>query len=153
MSSRVRQSVLAVLAAMSVASSLWLVPAEAAGPAAKYSHAAVKATNKQRAKHDLRRLRQDDCLQRFATRWAKRMGRGVGLQHQSLRPIMRRCDLTMAGENIAVGYPGGRTVVRGWMNSKPHKANILRRQFRLLAIGAYRDRDGRWWSSQVFGRG
>lgn len=153
MHSRVPQS---VLAALVVATSLWIVPglapAEAAGPAAKYSKTAVKVTNKQRAKHDLRRLRSDDCLQRFANRWAKRMGRGVGLQHQRLRPIMRRCDLTMVGENIAVGYPGGRAVVRGWMGSKPHRANILRTRFRLLAVGAYRDGDGRWWSSQVFGR-
>lgn len=153
MFARGRQSVLAVLAVMSLTGALWLVPAEAAGPAARYANVAVKATNQHRADHDLRRLRQSDCLQRFATRWAKRMARGVGLQHQSLRPIMRRCDLTMAGENIAVGYPSGRAVVRAWMRSKSHRANILRPRFRIIAIGAFRDGDGRWWSSQVFGRG
>ena len=42
------------------------------------------------------------------------------------------------GENI--GWGGGelstpRAMVRGWMNSSGHKANILSRQFRYIGIG------------------
>jgi uncharacterized protein YkwD len=152
MSSGIRQSALVVLTVVALTGSLWLVPAEAGTPAGRYSGTAFAATNQHRTDRDLRALRQNACLQRFATRWAAKMGRGVGLEHQSLQPIMRRCDLTMAGENIAFGYPTGRAVVRGWMHSQGHRENILRPQFRLMAIGAYRDGDGRWWSSQVFGR-
>jgi len=59
----------------------------------------------------------------------------------------------MVGENIAMGYSSGRVVVnRGWMHSDGHRANILRREYRLMGIGAARDASGRWWASQVFGR-
>jgi uncharacterized protein YkwD len=65
---------------------------------------------------------------------------------------MRRCHLSWAGENIAVGYPTGWTVVnRGWMRSPGHRQNILRRQYRQMGLAAYRAH-GRWWVSQVFGR-
>ncbi len=127
-------------------------PAEARTPAERYSQAAFTATNDERVERDRAGLRQDACLQRFATGWARQMARTEQLVHQSLRPIARRCGLSYTGENIAYGYPTGRAVVSGWMNSPGHKENILRPQFRLMAIGAARDDDGQWWTSQVFGR-
>ena len=39
------------------------------------------------------------------------------MEHQQLGPIMRDCGLSAVGENVAYGYPNGRAVVRGWMNS------------------------------------
>ncbi len=42
------------------------------------------------------------------------------------------------GENLAWGAGGGstpRSIVRGWMNSPPHRANILNRRFRDLGMG------------------
>ncbi|MFC6342709.1 CAP domain-containing protein, partial [Nocardioides hankookensis] len=89
----------------------------------------------------------------FAERWARHMARTGRLVHQDLQPIARRCGLRMAGENIAYGYSSGRSVVnRGWMHSEGHRENILRPSYRLMGIGAARDRHGRWWTSQVFGR-
>ncbi|MBB3041137.1 CAP domain-containing protein [Nocardioides soli] len=150
----IRQSVLAALAAVVVATTLWLTPAQAKAPEARYADTAFSATNQQRTDRSLSRLRKQACLTGFAERWARSMARKGELVHQSLKPMLRRCDLTMVGENIAVGYPSGKAVVnRGWMHSSGHRANILRRQFRLMGIGAYRDDDGRWWVSQVFGRG
>jgi len=82
------------------------------------------------------------------------MARRGELVHQSLSPIMRRCHLSSSGENIAVGYTSGREVVdTGWMHSAGHRENILRPSYRLMGIGAHRDASGRWWVSQVFGRG
>ena len=43
----------------------------------------------------------------------------------------------LAGENIAWGLNSGREVVAKWMNSPGHKANILRRDFTAMGIGAY----------------
>lgn len=143
---------LVLLTALVATAVLWLVPAHAATPAERYAAAAVSATNARRVGHDLPRLRQHSCLQRFATRWARHMARTERLVHQDLGPILRRCGQSTVGENIAYGYPTGRAVVRGWMHSEGHRENILRPQFRLIAIGAARDDDGRWWSSQVFGR-
>jgi uncharacterized protein YkwD len=143
---------LVLLTALVPTAALWLVPAQAATPAERYAAAAVDATNARRAGHDQVRLRGDACLQRSAGRWARHMARTERLVHQDVSRIMRRCGLSTAGENIAFGYPTGRAVVREWMQSPPHRANILRPQFRLVAIGAARDDDGQWWTSQVFGR-
>ncbi|MET1133261.1 MAG: CAP domain-containing protein [Aeromicrobium sp.] len=147
---------LAVLATAVIACSAWLVPAGAAAPAASpastYADTAFRATNNQRVAHDRVKLRKDTCLTRLAQRWAKHMARTRELEHQDLDPVVDRCNLSWAGENIAMGYPTGRRVVRGWMNSPGHKANILRKQYRLMGIGAAKDKNGRWWSAQVFGR-
>jgi uncharacterized protein YkwD len=157
---RIRQSVLAVLGAIVVSSALWLAQAQTAAQTAArtavegYVDTAFTATNHQRTERGLDGLHHRRCLTRFAERWARHMARQGELVHQSLGPIMRRCDLSVAGENIAVGYPSGRAVVnRGWMHSAGHRENILRPSFRLMGIGAHRDGRGTWWVSQVFGRG
>ncbi len=73
--------------------------------------------------------------------------------HQSLGPILRQCGLSMVGENVAVGYPTGTSVVVvGWMNSPPHRENILRRPYRLIGLGARQSQEGTWYVSEVFGR-
>jgi uncharacterized protein YkwD len=145
-----------LLAAMALGVSLWLTPTYAvarANPAATYASASFKATNGHRVKRDRVRLHKSVCLTRMAKRWARHMARSGTLEHQGLGRISGHCGVGWVGENIAVGYRSGRGVVnRGWMHSSGHRQNILRPQYRLMGIGAYRDRDGRWWVSQVFGR-
>lgn len=142
-----------LVAALVLVTSSFLAPVHAA-PADRYAAAAFAATNQQRATHDRVRLREGACLTGFAERWARHMARSGRLVHQDLGPIMRRCGLRTAGENIAYGYASGAGVVnRGWMHSQGHRENILRPSYRLMGIGAARDRHGRWWVSQVFGRG
>jgi uncharacterized protein YkwD len=127
--------------------------ADAATPAARYSRAAVKATNAARHAHDLRRLRTDACLQRYAARQAGRMASQRRMYHQDLGVPMRACGLSMAGENVAYGYRTGRGVVRnGWMRSPGHRANILQPRYRILAVSARKGGDGRWYACQLFGR-
>jgi uncharacterized protein YkwD len=143
---------LVLLTATVLGASLGLVPAQAApSPDERYAGVAFKATNERRADRDLRRLRETACLDRMAERWARHMARTGRMVHQDLGPVLDRCGLSMVGENIARGYPTGRAVVRGWMGSPPHRANILRPQYRLMGIGAARGH-GQWWSSQLFGR-
>ena len=73
--------------------------------------------------------------------------------HQALGPILRKCHLSLAGENLALGYASGRKVVRqGWMRSAPHRANILERRYRLMAIAARKTQSGLWVAVQLFGR-
>ena len=52
------------------------------------------------------------------------------------------------GENIAKGYRSPAAVVRGWMHSKGHRANILSRKYNHLGVGYYK---GCW--VQTFGGG
>lgn len=154
------------LAALLIALSLLLVPVGAeADPGAsagqeagqvaaqKYAHQAVKATNAQRDRAGLRPLRVNRCLQRYAVRQAAAMASRQEMYHQELGPILARCGLQLVGENVAFGFEDGRsTVDDGWMNSEGHRANILNRSYRLVAIGAARSADGSWYVSQVFGR-
>ena len=43
----------------------------------------------------------------------------------------------LAGENLAWGQNSGKDVVTKWMNSPGHRANILRRDFTAMGVGAY----------------
>ena len=55
------------------------------------------------------------------------------------------------GENIACGQRGPAEVVRGWMNSPGHRANILGPDFTHIGVGyATGSRAGTYWT-QVFG--
>ena len=43
-------------------------------------------------------------------------------------------------------------LVQAWMASPGHRANILNRGFRIVAVAARQSAGGRWYSAQVFGR-
>lgn len=142
-----------ILAAVLIAMTVALVPGQAqALTPARYAHQAVHTTNVHRKAHHRRRLKVGPCLRKFAARQATRMARQHRMFHQRLRPVLRTCGLTVAGENVAYGYKNGWSVVnKGWMHSPEHKRNILDRRFGYVGIAARRSR-GVWYVSQVLGR-
>jgi uncharacterized protein YkwD len=143
----------ALLATLAVLVGTAAAPAEAQTRAGRYAKQAFVATNANRANHDLKALKPNDCLHRAAVRQARRMAQREQMFHQDLGAVMDRCHLNMAGENVAYGYPNGRSVVNdGWMNSEGHRDNILNPKFRLMGIGARKGHDGSWYVAQVFGR-
>jgi len=151
------QSVLAAWAAALLLGGLLSAAPVQAAPAdqrptaqKRYANSAFKATNNRRADHGRRALKRNDCIQKWARRNARRMARLQVMDHQRMRPIMRDCGRAPA-ENIAYGYPTGRAVVRGWMHSDGHRANILDRGHRVMGIAARKGADGRWYVAQVFG--
>jgi len=152
------QSVLAAFAAaLLLGGLLSAAPVEAAAPAEqrpaahkRYANKAFAATNNRREAHERRALRRNDCVQKWARRQARKMARQERMFHQDLQPVLRNCGLSTVGENVAYGYPTGRAVVRGWMNSPGHRENILRREFRLMGIAARKGGSGRWYAAQVF---
>ncbi|MEO9326247.1 CAP domain-containing protein [Nocardioides sp. C4-1] len=130
--------------------------ADAAAPsersAATYVAQVRRATNAERTKRQIRPLRANACLQKAAQRQADRMARSGRLHHSpDFGAIGRRCGLRAWGENVAQGGGNGRAVVRRWMASSGHRANILNRDYRIVGIAAVRAR-GTWWAVQVFGR-
>ena len=149
---RIRRLLCGVAAGLLLAAGLSMPAPASASTSSTYADAVFSATNHQRRIHDRKVLRHQACLQGYANRWAKRMGSGLGLVHQALKPILTDCHLSIVGENIAVGFPTGGAVVKAWMKSPAHRANILRRKYRRMAVGVYRDPLGVWWVSQVFGR-
>jgi uncharacterized protein YkwD len=119
----------------------------------KYEAQAFGATNANRTHNGLKALRPDDCLQHAAVRQAKLMAQREEIFHQDLNRVLRDCKLNTAGENVAYGFPTGRSVVDdGWMKSEGHRANILNSSFTLMGVGARQGHDGSWYVSQVFGR-
>lgn len=117
-----------------------------------YQRQARKVTNHRRADHDLRRLKRTRCVQKYARRQARRMARQDRMFHQDLGVVLKRCDLRGVAENVAYGYPTGRTVVRAWMHSPGHRANLLNADYRLLGLAVRRSDDGTPYAAQVFGR-
>jgi uncharacterized protein YkwD len=127
--------------------------AQARSSAGKYARQAFAATNANRTHEGLKALKSQDCVKRAAVRQAKAMAQQERMFHQDLGAVLRACKLSTAGENVAAGFPSGRSVVNdGWMNSEGHRANILNPSFRLMGIGARKGHDGRWYVAQVFGR-
>lgn len=121
----------------------------AASDDAQATHATLCLLNAERRSRGLRPLRRDAKLTRAALGHARDMVAKQYFDHDSrngatfIHRIKRsgwtksRRSYTM-GENIAWG--GGhlsspRSIVRGWMKSSGHKANILARDFRFIGIG------------------
>ncbi|MBD2773011.1 hypothetical protein ICL16_13245 [Iningainema sp. BLCCT55] len=58
-------------------------------------------------------------------------------------------NFRQAGENVASGYSSAQDVMRGWMNSTGHRANILNPNYREIGIGYARGNQPYW--TQTFG--
>lgn len=127
------------------------VTPRAASAATTYQHQAIRNTNAIRVNRDRVAVRRHSCLQAKAQAQARRMARQQRMFHQDLGRVLRDCGLSRASENVAYGYPDGRSVVReGWMQSPPHKRNLLRGSHRLIGLAAVKG-GGRWYVAQVFG--
>jgi uncharacterized protein YkwD len=155
-------------AALAAAALGLLAPAAAPAPAAaackhRYAHPAetspakIKAAtlcllNRQRAAHDRRKLRPNRRLARAARAHARDMVRrdyfshtapgGVSFVDRILRQDYVRPRQGWAlGENLAWGsyrLATPKAIVRSWMRSPGHRANILSRRFREIGIGVVR---------------
>lgn len=108
--------------------------------------------NARRARHRLAPLRYDQCLDRAAERHARDMVRRRYFAHSSQRgrtPAQRaraagyvpRRGRWRIGENLAWGAgerASARAAVRGWLNSPPHRANLLGGGFRDVGVAVVR---------------
>ncbi|MFE7664352.1 CAP domain-containing protein [Streptomyces celluloflavus] len=70
-----------------------------------------------------------------ASPWDRARHRGIG---------------DLGGENIARGQADAQSVMKTWMNSPGHRANILNCEYRTLGVGAHFGPGGPWWT-QEFG--
>ena len=138
----------AVLAALV----LTLTPPASAKTAAGFQGAVRSKTNEVRVDRDLAKLGKNACVQKFAVRQARRMAKKEKMYHQDLGAVLKGCSLSMAGENVAYGYTSADAVMKGWMGSPGHRANIVKKRYRLLGVGARKSESGTWYLAQVFGR-
>jgi uncharacterized protein YkwD len=105
--------------------------------------------NKRRAAHGLRRLRGDAELREAAQNYARDMVDRAFFSHVSpsgsdlvdrlkASGFISPSEAWLVGENLAWGsgaFGSPRSIVRQWMNSAGHRANILQPRFRHIGIG------------------
>jgi uncharacterized protein YkwD len=120
---------------------------------AAVNHTTLCLINGQRRAHGLRALRLDTKLARAAGGHANDMVARHFFAHESLNGTtfdvrikrtgwMKSRRSYTVGENIGWGsgsLAAPRAMVRSWMRSAPHRANILSRSFRLIGIGVAND--------------
>jgi uncharacterized protein YkwD len=102
--------------------------------------AVVEHTNAERARYGLSPLALDSSLTQTARQQAWWMTRHRTMQHGNY-PV---------AENIAMGQRSSGEVVRSWMNSSGHRANILNRRHRRIGVAAYTTSSGTTYWCQQF---
>lgn len=100
-----------------------------------YELQVVNAINAERAKHGLSALRYTSCPDGYGERWAIKLRTSSTLYHQSMTTVMNGCDATRAAENIARARTSAVNLVKLWMASPGHRANILDRYVNQVGVG------------------
>lgn len=134
-------------------------PAGAAGAAAPPQHAVevLQLVNEARRAKGLAPLTLDPALAKVATAHSKKMaaagkmahdGIGDGNPADRIRKALPKS--THTAENVAAGQPTAAAVVKGWMDSPPHRENILRPEVRHIGVDMATAPDGTPYWTQVF---
>lgn len=116
-------------------------PATSATTTSASESALLKAVNATRAAHGLRPLRADSTLARTARSHSAALVRRDVLTHGNFgaRIAASGARGPVFGENLAWGTSGraaARAIVRSWLASPGHRANLLRPGFRRIGVGA-----------------
>jgi len=106
--------------------------------------------NAERSRYGLRPLARARCATGFASRWAERLANDQWLRHQSVHRVLASCEARRAAENIAMGGVTPERMIRMWMQSRPHRANILDPRLTHVGLGARPASNGDWYAVQVF---
>ncbi|MEO6028341.1 MAG: CAP domain-containing protein, partial [Candidatus Binatia bacterium] len=87
----------------------------------------VRLVNDVRKRSGRRLLGTDTYLARFAGRRSAAMAAESRLSHRGWDAALRKAGLAddALGENVAYNYATPEAVMRGWMQSPGHRANIL----------------------------
>jgi len=117
----------------------------------------LKYTNQFRHRHGLPALTLDQTASRLAQKHssdmaARRAGFGHGgFQQRSDKLRAAYGRYTATGENVAYGKLSAKEVVNIWINSRPHRKNLLG-NFNKVGIGIAYDRQGIAYFTQLFAR-
>lgn len=117
----------------------------------------VRLVNIEREKNGLKALEIDAELSKVARTKSKDMADKGYFSHTSPTygspfDMMKKFGIkySYAGENIAKGQPTAESVVKAWMNSEGHRANILSKNFTKIGVGYYKDSNGTPYWTQMF---
>jgi len=121
----------------------------------------VMATNDVRQAQGLTLLAEDSALSRAAQARARDMAQRNYFSHRDpegeyVWPSVRKQGyaFTRVAENIAVNYESADAVLKGWLDSSGHRANIMDDRFRDIGVGVaegvYKG-DSAYYVVQIFG--
>jgi uncharacterized protein YkwD len=111
----------------------------------------LELTNEARQQHDRSPLDLSRAISRYATRHSRQMAEQGELFHSSWDRLEQELEGTgwhVAGENVGVG-PSIGDVQQAFMQSGPHRHNVLLRAFDHAAIGVVQH-GGSVWITVVF---
>ncbi|GAA0458247.1 hypothetical protein Ade02nite_07540 [Paractinoplanes deccanensis] len=132
-------------------------PANAAVSTTQLAADIVTLTNKQRAAKGCKAVRVDARLAKAAAGHSAYMARGGAFSHTGARGSSFVTRVKAAGytrplsENIAYGYRTATDVVKGWMASPGHRANILNCKAATVGVGVVYAANGNPYYTQNFG--
>ena len=115
----------------------------------------LSVVNEVRGNHGLRPLKVDPALARAARSYTATMLRTGVFSHGDMFGRLSRSGAAgpAYGENLAWGtgpFATARQVVRGWMGSPGHRANLLRPGWTRIGLGALQGTFGGYAGATVF---
>jgi len=127
------------LLAVLLAGCLFVGAADAA-PVDQAETRVAELVNRERERHGLPALRVCPKLSKFARGWSRHQAERRSMFHSSAGYL----------ENVATGQDTPEGVMRVWMNSPGHRANILSSRAKTIGVGLGRSAGGRSFWTQVF---
>lgn len=122
---------------------------------ATFAEQVVKLVNKERAKAGLKELTLDKTIESAALIRAKEIVQSFSHTRpngSNFSTVLKEQGITYrgAGENIAWGQKSPEEVMKAWMNSDGHRANILNPNFTKIGVGHYQNAKGTNYWAQLF---
>lgn len=111
--------------------------------ASRFAYRVLQLTNAFRQQHGLKPLRWNDRLAAAAQQHSQNMATQDFFAHQGLDGASAQARgsasgyLGGIGENIAAGQPTPKAVVQAWINSPPHRVNLLDSRYREIGVGFF----------------
>jgi uncharacterized protein YkwD len=111
-----------------------------------------RATNQSRTNHSVKKVDIHHRISKLVRRHSVAMAKKGSLYHTGdpAGKYLDGIDWSTWGENVGVTGGTVASLERAFMDSAPHRANILNEDFRRVAIGTYRDDDGLLWVTVFF---
>ena len=101
--------------------------------------------NKARRANGVKRIGlYDGCTDRMAEQWGAHLASSGLFEHRDQRQVLRRCDVSWAGENLVRGT--GLTpaaMVQAWLDSPGHRVILLHENARRAGVAVTADGQGR----------
>ena len=153
---RKRLAIIVLAAAIAIVGTACLPDTGPPPTADPYQRMLFDAVNRDRAANGLPALTFSPKLSVLAGGHSCDMARSGSMYHSNLGATMASADFGAywtLGENVLVVGPGTpiSTMESIWMNSAPHRANILSGNFNVVGMAFCNGPDGRIWATQEFG--